>query len=834
MLYTNTFYNLLSFLYDKSCTLTSSFFSLISNGLYIPNACKIEFVIINSNFNNADARTKKLLRSIIANENRIKELLISKFSFGTSRFIGLFQQRQLKFINGGLRIYIRNNEDLENLVKIWFLIEREKLADKFINRMNIDKHIDNFFANNELLKDTRQDIDIYIKQLKDNKNVFVITYLDDKFVLCKINSINLLKILYNYGSIIIETNNIKLVNNEKYNEKNSKSIDLDKYIICLDSNLYEIKKSLFVDAGITAEISNLYSDIYCIYLDDKTNVITHRMYAKNIRDLLDQNYRLNLDIVNVFTSSLKEDRYFLSSIVLNPRYTFDYNSDNDNIIYQNKAINYGIDIYGISGKNSFFVATNRYLLNLGIELCLNRDISIGNIVSEIQANNTNSWFCKNNASILHIVNFNRGFLNKIINFFAVVTNSSTKIFDRNYVHGFSNEEEFAMVYNLSKLSVNKLVDYLVLNIMKFVNVDHNSLFGRFVINNLIYHISSRNILINNSINYLQINPYEQSDLLNISQMLDLHGYRNYLSYSSIISASSVLNNILSTKFFKLTYMINNNNSVSVLMSSKPIHYRNLIMNKINNPMGLFNTNEVTSLILENNCILPAYAFNLTYVSNYFVYELETNKLISQKIYASNSSSDVFSDSFIIKLNVSSNKLLEKLYIKDVNTKLTTVIFLDNFTRNSYTYTFVKLSKNVSKNSNLSIKMGTLCSLNTVDDVNVKIINDEQLPSFILHNAAFLLRNNNIYNQSDFDFVTALSYSILTNRKDIIEMGCILDILADVKQNRLKTSRFFDIFLSYNRHILSIPKLGSLYLAINLKYLRDNLSLINFRFISHVN
>lgn len=84
------------------------------------------------------------------------------------------------------------------------------------------------------------------------------------------------------------------------------------------------------------------------------------------------------------------------------------------LFIKSKALNYGLDVYGISGRNNIYLNTNKFSINLGLELCLNRDISISNMICEIQSENISSWFCKNNKSLLNVLNIRNSFFEKLL------------------------------------------------------------------------------------------------------------------------------------------------------------------------------------------------------------------------------------------------------------------------------------------------------------------------------------------------------------------------------------------------------------------------------------
>lgn len=570
-----------------------------------------------------------------------------------------------------------------------------------------------------------------------------------------------------------------------------------------------------------------------MFLDKNLNVNLKRIYSDNISCLLDKNFKLNLDVSNIFTSSLKENRYFVSDLIMDNNFSYDLSDQT--FLSNQKALNYGLDVYGISGRNNIYLNTNKFSINLGLELCLNRDISISNMICEIQSENISSWFCKNNKSLLNVLNIRNSFFEKIIRMFVILTNNSTKIFDRNYIHGFSNNNEISIFYNSNRWPTKKILDFMISKSSNLFNLSFNSNIKSFVLNNIIYNLSNKNIFIDNNIRAFELLNYDEEDLLKIAQTLDLYGYRHEISYSNILLPSNVINSLFSSKFLNLTYKIDNLNSFDIKFMSRSLSYKNLIVNKTESPVYLFNTNNVIQIILENYCLLPVYSMVLSFYSNYFQYELETNKVISQRIYSNKSSLETFSDTTIIQLNINSTKLFEKLYLKNISIRFSSLFFINTFNKNSYTYSFVLLKRNIDAKSFIEVNIGSLYNLCLSDVKNIKIINDNKSPNFLVHNALFLLRHPYLSNSVNFDFIFSLSYNRFLRKNDILKIELISDILTHniYEITKLNIKRFFDLELSYSKNLILIPRLGSLYLVFNFKFMRDNLSFVNFKFINNV-
>lgn len=833
MLYLNSYYKFISFLYDKSCSLASPFLSMISNGIYIQNYCDIEIIILKSNFNNKkDKNIQKLIHTIENNLDKIKLLLLSKFKFGSPRIISMFYQKQLKFINNKLKIYIRNKSDLYNLFKIWFLLENEKNLDKFISRIDIFSSIEKNILNNELLHDINNDINEYVNSLIKKDSVLVLCKTD-ALKLFEISSNNLLKILSKHNVILLHLEDLKALNIFD-NNVDTLVGKINKYLVCLDKNIVDNYRNLLNDLKLEInKIDISLVHMYCMFLDKNLNVNLKRIYSDNISYLLDKNFKLNIDVSNIFTSSLKENRYFVSDLIMDNNFSYDISDKT--FLSNQKALNYGLDVYGISGRNNIYLNTNKFSINLGLELCLNRDISISNMICEIQSENISSWFCKNNKSLFNILNIRNSFFEKIIRMFVILTNNSTKIFDRNYIHGFSNNDEISIFYNSNRWPTKKILDFLIFKSSNLFNLNFNNKIKSFVLNNIIYNLSNKNIFIDNDVRAFALLNYNEEDLLKIAQTLDLYGYRHEISYSNILLPSNVINSLFSSKFLNLTYKINNLNSFDIKFMSRSLSYKNLIINKTKSPLYLFHTDSVVQIILENYCLLPVYSMIFSFYSNYFQYELETNQVISQRIYSNKSSLEIFSDTTIIKLNINSTKLLEKLYLKNISLRFSSLFFINTFNKNSYTYSFLLLKRNIDSKSFVEINIGSLYNLCLSDVKNVKIINDDKSPNFLIHNALFLLRYPDLYNEVNFDFIFSFSYNRFLRKNDILKIELISDILTHniYELTKLNIKRFFDLELSYSKNLILIPRLGSLYLVFNFKFMRDNLSFVNFKFINNV-
>lgn len=833
----NSYYTIISFLYDKSCNLISPFLSMFSNGIYMPNCCDIEIIIVKSNFNvNKHKDIRKLINSIESNLDIIKSLLLSRFRFGASRFISMFDQRQLKFINGKLKIYIRNRKDILNFLKIWFLISNENNADKFIDRLDIFNNLNSNIFKNDLLIDISSDIYEYINFLLKKEKVPVICKSNDKLYICNVSSIDLINLISKHSLVLLNILDSSAISFELEDKDKNIDFKVPKYIFCIDNGLYEYYNNMFENINhyvVSFDLSLI--NLYCMYLDRRFIINLKRIYANNIEDLLSKNFKFNINVDNIFTSCMRDGRYFMSDIIFDNN--FSYDKSDHTFVSSQRAINYGLDIYGISGRNNIHFSTNKLALNFGIEMCMNRDISISNMICDIQEGNLQAWFCKNNKSLSNLMNINNGFFDKLIKIFLVLTNSSVKIFDRNYIHGFSNGDEIAIVYNCNRWPVRKILDYSVLRFTNFFNLNFDNNIKSFCLNNFIHNISNKNILINkDSIEFINLLGYESDELLNISHMLDLYGYRNTISYSSILSPLNLINSIFSTKFVQFLYRIDNASSFAIRFMSKSLGYKNLVLNRLESQFYLFNAeNDVFQVILENYCLLPVYSMIINFESTYLNYEIEASKVISQRVYADKTSIDVFSDTSIIKFNINSNILFEKLYLKGVSFNFSNLFFINIFYKNSYAYTFLVLNKKLSDVSFIELNFGAICnSFSSLSLQNIKIINLDKSPNFLMHNAMFLLRNPNICNKIDFDFMTSLSYNRYCNKKDIFKFEIISDMLAyKFKSNKLCIDRFFDIDLSYSKHIILLPNIGSLYLVINLKLIRDNLSFLSFKFINNV-
>ena len=513
-----------------------------------------------------------------------------------------------------------------------------------------------------------------------------------------------------------------------------------------------------------------------------------------------------------------------------------YDSSDYTYVSQQRALNYGLDIYGISGRNNMFFATNKLLINLGLELCFNRDISISNMLCDIQSENCDAWFCKHNKSLVKIMNTNKGVLDKIINLLVIFTNSSVKIFDRNYVHGFVKDNNIAMLYNSNRWPISRLVDCLSEQISKKVNLNFNSFARSLLLNNLVYNLSFKNLLINeDGIQTIKFYNYSVEAILNISHALDLYGYRNVSAYSSILFPENILNSLFSTKFIQFLYKINNNSSFAIKFMSKSVPYKNLIINNTVSNLSLFESTNVTQVMLENYCLLPVYSVILDFASSYLAYELEASRVVSQRLYAGKSSMDVFSDSSILKLSIGSTKLLEKFYLRNINFKFDFLCFINSFNRSSYSFTFLTFNKKLSENSSLSLVLGSLCNSFKSEISNIKIISMGNLPSFLSHNAMFILRNYNICNKVMLDFITMLSY-IKHYKKDTLRFDIFYDFLSCkvINTSEMQPYGYLDFAFSYSKHIIRLLNIGSLYLVFNFKFIRDNFSFISFQFLNNVN
>lgn len=836
MLYLNSYYGFASFLYDKSCNLISPFLSMISNGIYMPNTCEIDIIISRENFNlKKNKNLNRLVNTVETNLDKIKELLLSRFTFGASRFISMFKQKQLKFINGKLKIYINSIEDLNNLVKVWFLLNNEKCADKFINRINVNLNLDNNLRNNELLIDTSQDLKRYLDKLIDNKDISVVCQ-DENLVICNIKSRDLIKLLNKYGLILLDIDKINTINIKCDKDENKNNIRINRYLFCIDENLYFRYKHLFKKVCSTVEFTTSFLNFYCVFIDKDFNLNTQRIYAKSIEDLLKQNFKFNVDVVNIFSSSLKEDRHFISDIIMDNNFKLSYNASDNSFTSQQKALNYGLDIYGISGRNNMFLSTNKLSINLGLELCLNRDISVSNMLCDIQSENSDAWFCKYNKSLSRVLNHNKNILDRIISLLVLFTNSSIKIFDRNYVHGFVKENDIAILYNSHRWPINRLIDSLSTQLSKRVNLNFNNFMRSFLLNNLIYSLSFKNLFISrDGIQQIKLCDYSEESLLNVSHSLDLYGYRNVSSYSSIFIPGNIISSLFSTKFIQILYRLNNNSSVAVRLMSKSVPYKNLVINNVISPISMFNTTNVTQVMLENNCLLPVYSVILDFVSSYFMYEIDASRVVSQRLYANKSCMDVFSDSSILKFSVYSTKLLEKLYLKNINFKFDFLCFINSFNKSSYSYTFFTFNKKLNNNDLLSLTFGSLCNSFRSEISNIKIINMSNLPDFLSQNAIFVLRNYDICNKVMIDFITMISY-IKRYKMDICRFDIIYDFLSCkmVNLSEMRPVCYIDLAFSYSKHIVKILNVGSLYLVFNFKFLRDNFSFISFKFLSNVN
>jgi hypothetical protein len=843
--------NLIYFVYDLGIKHLPM--HMLSEQIYLPSSCSMELrlnegrILQNLNLEQKES-AKLLIKKIQDIELKIIYLLNSKFSHGSSRFISLFKQLNLRFINGKLIVSINSYEDLLHIFQIAFFLDHNKRnCESFIDYLDSETIIVDALKENSELYDINDNAAEYINGLYNSSDpVPVITIKDEVLYLKYLSVYDVLDILYKYNVVLLNGKISNLQLNVKYkqdkenehdkNEHNfsnifKRSVKDDNFIICLDEKLTSDYSNSFDNSQIKnaeCQIINAEGFDICIGgIESSGRTYIHFTFSETLIDLLQErfSFSVNENIPQSLIDTFNQNRYLseMTDNVVNNDATLIYNKDNGGIIVNSKLFKYSADIFNLS-LNSISCSFPWCSLELGVVLTQFNKGEQSSSICYIQEKISDKFITKYNKSIKKYLTSK---VSIITSFFFNNTSFSDTLFSKSYIQGVVSEDGKCLVLTHEAVGgsifnfMYTFHELLYTSLNKFVHLNNNFWFKNIGIKAskkypILFDANTKNIT-NFSIDDLDQNQLE----IFIFESLN-HGFHEVSLFNLFTNfAEYISKNIFGNKFVRFSYLFNRLQSIKLRNGIRNWKYSYTLSSAPK--VYSFISHDPSIHIFKETAINSSIYYNCEYAGSFVNLLATYDNLFSHNSYVNGIEGTSHTSGSAVSIILTTSELVNKLFLKNSNFRFENHFMVNAFEYNSNIITLLQWNK-VLDTLSVQLTLGSLVK-NLTDNQELRITTQVNPSFFISNNFVYMLTNYNSFNETKQDLCFSATFKKEIN-KHIMSFTIYNDVLL-TKNNKILN--VLDVAFQYWYKLFTFFGF-TIAITSNLSLHRDNSNLLSLTIV----